>query len=169
MATNYRIYIALISTLLLTSCAEVSWDALAKEAAHECGNEKKCMIKLSGVYSFNWFAAYIFDRGASRDVIEEIVGDKISNYREFCQGIIFLDEAGKVVSSVFSSCTSDFQIFQSKSSAVAEFLIHKEQKLYFRLSRPESFLCASRDDTIYVGRQYYGLTPCSTTQPESAR
>lgn len=158
-----QILLALLLVLGITSCSEEpeeqSWNRLANVIEGKCGNRPNCKVNLSDVYSFDWDEAFIFHRNVPRDMIEKIVGSELPpfRYKEYCQGIIFLDNRKRIIQTEFSACDREVYSYTRKGGPAAIFMFHKAEE-YLHVTKTDQTLCVKKFDRLSNDLAFYGLT-----------
>ena len=113
------------------------WPTLFKTIREECIDKTQCRIRLDQAYRFPWSYAVIFSDSGELGYKESVIGQKLENYQEFCQGIAFLASDGSIVREEYSGCFEEW--FALNRPALVRFVFGKQN--YFKVHHNSPELC----------------------------
>jgi hypothetical protein len=138
------IVLALLAGLTIVVARYAYWDSndwprLLSEIRNHCDLKTECILNVADAYNFEWYEMVAFADGGERAYKENVVGRKLNNYQEHCQGLAFLNAQGDIIKEEYSGCYEEFFALNRQPLVRFAFDTHN----YFRVSRTNPTVCVT--------------------------
>lgn len=112
------------------------------------------MLNLTDIYdAISWSNVIAFNDTGEREYKEKIMGRSFKSYREFCQGLVFLDGQGNVVKEEYSGCFEE--LFALDRQSLVRFSFGDDN--YFKVNRTNPWVCVVAHEQSGTNRRFYGF------------
>ncbi|HEY6094184.1 MAG TPA: hypothetical protein VIU93_04450 [Gallionellaceae bacterium] len=140
------------------------WPRLYLSATAACNGKKQCTLDLAQIYGGRWESVVALDNVGEQGYKEMVVGKPLPEYEEFNQGLIFLSTKGEVIAEKYSAAHFELLLGNPRPKLRLSF---PEEREYWKLSRPNTFVCASA--TNHGGHTFYSVAPGKCTEKGDAQ